>query len=111
LNEDISITPQVLYRYVNNTPTDLDVNVSLSYQRKYNAGVTYRLGGDSDSFGESLDLILSMQVNEDILIGIAYDYALSAIRKQSSGSLELISKYRFGKKEEDGESYINPRYF
>lgn len=112
LNEDVSITPQLLYRWVKNTPFDLDANVSVSYLRKYNAGITYRLGGDSNSLGESLDLILSMQVSENILIGFAYDYTLSEIRKQSSGSLEFISKYRLGNsKNNDQESYINPRYF
>jgi len=112
LNEEVSITPQVLYRWVNNTPSDLDVNISMSYLRKYNAGITYRLGGDSDSFGESLDLILSMQLNENFLVGFAYDYTLSAIRMQSSGSIEFISKYRLGNaKIEEEESYINPRYF
>lgn len=111
MNENISITPQLLYRWVKNSPADLDANVSVSYLRKYTAGVTYRLGGDSDSFGESLDLILSMQINESILVGFAYDYTLSAIRKQSSGSLEFISKYRFGKSVDEEESYINPRYF
>lgn len=111
INEDISLTPQLLYRWVKNTPADLDMNLSTSYQRKYTAGITYRLGGDSNSFGESLDLILSMQVNENILVGFAYDYTLSVIRKQSSGSLEFISKYRFGEAEYEEDSYINPRYF
>lgn len=111
INETISITPQLLYRWVKNTPADLDINVSTSYLRKYTAGITYRLGGDSDSFGESLDLILSMQVNENILVGFAYDYSLSAIRKQSNGSLEFISKYRFGEKADEEDSFINPRYF
>ena len=112
LNEDISITPQILYRWVKNTPADLDINTSVSYQRKYTAGLTYRLGGDSDSFGESLDAILSMQINESVLIGFAYDYTLSALRKQSSGSLEFIAKYRFGEpKQRDNDEYINPRYF
>lgn len=111
LNENISLTPQLLFRWVKNTPSDLDVNVSASYQRKYTAGLTYRLGGDSNSFGESLDAIFSMQVNEKILIGFAYDYTLSAIRKQSGGSLEFIAKYRFGERQEVEDSYINPRYF
>ncbi len=111
LNENISLTPQLLFRWVKNTPSDLDVNFSARYQRKYTAGLTYRLGGDSNSFGESLDAIFSMQVNEKILIGFAYDYTLSAIRKQSSGSLEFIAKYRFGERQEVEDSYINPRYF
>lgn len=111
MNEDISFTPQLLYRWVKNTPADLDANLSVSYLRKYTVGITYRLGGDSDSFGESLDLILSMHVNENILVGFAYDYTLSEIRRQSSGSLEFISKYRFGERKAKEDSYINPRYF
>lgn len=111
INDDLSFTPQLLYRYVRNAPIDLDINASLSYLKKYTAGLTYRLGGDQDALGESLDLILSMQLNEKILFGFAYDYTLSQLRKQSSGSLEIIANYRFVSTTGERSDLINPRYF
>lgn len=111
INDDLSVTPQILYRYTRNTPLDLDVNASLTYLDRYTAGLTYRLGGDANSIGESLDLILAMQVSEKILIGFAYDYTLSELRKQSSGSLEIIANYRFNVSGGEGSDLINPRYF
>ena len=111
MNDDLSLTPQILYRYVKNTPIDLDINTSITYLERYTAGLTYRLGGDEDAIGESIDLILSMQVNEKILIGFAYDYTLSELRRQSSGSIEFLANYRFGSSGGSGSDLINPRYF
>lgn len=108
--EDISMMSQILWRYVSNAPLDVDINVYGTWMKKYNLGLSYRLGGDRSSIGESIDLILGMSVNENIYLGLAYDITLSKLRSHQSGSLEILGHYRLGKLSKP-EDFINPRFF
>lgn len=110
LTNDWVLTPQVLYKYVQNTPFDLDLNLSVTYRSLITGGVTYRHGGDSDSIGESIDLLFGVQVTPSLLIAAAYDFTLTQIRNHSSGSFEATIHYNIGKRTR-AEDIINPRYF
>ena len=101
------IKPTILTKYVNGAPFDFDAQLSLVYQLKLHAGVSYRLGGDSESFGESIDFLLFYQFTK-IGFGVSYDYTLSQIKTQSNGSIEAIVRYDFKKEKDD---IANPRFF
>ena len=110
LNQQWSITPQLLIRYVENLPWDMDANVTLTYDEFFSIGASYRHGGDRNSLGESLDLIVSVHINDSLMLGAAYDYNLTDLGRQSSGSFEGVVRYRIGA--ERGKIIdINPRYF
>lgn len=110
LTDDISITGQALFKYLRSAPLDLDVNVYATYKSKYNAGLTYRLGGDASSIGESLDIILGMQINDQVFASMAYDITLSRLRQYQSGSIEVLAYYRFATKKKP-DDFISPRFF
>lgn len=110
VSNDWVITPQALYKVVKNSPFDIDVNLSATWRSFLTGGLTYRHGGDSESFAESIDLLMAVQVNPGLLIGVSYDFTLSQIRKYSSGSLEATVHYNIGKSR-NSEDIINPRYF
>ena len=54
INENVTFKPQVLLKYVNNAPFDADINASFIFSKRYIAGLTYRLGGSTQSGGENL---------------------------------------------------------
>lgn len=114
INEKIAFRPSTLFKYVNNAPWDLDLNVSVIYDNRLSAGISYRIGGvgtdkNEVSFGsgDSVDLLLFYQY-ESFGIGAAYDFTLSDIRDKASGSFEVLLRYDFKKEKDD---MANPRFF
>lgn len=106
----LDVVPQVLVKYVTGAPVNVDINTSLIWKKDYTVGVSYRSGGASADFGESIDLLASARVARGLLLGVSYDFSLSALRKHSSGSVEVVLRYCFGQPAREGE-FVNPRYF
>lgn len=116
VNEKVQLQPQALVKYTENSPLDVDLNVSAIYLEKYMVGATYRVGGSTRGFpAESIDILFSTQVNENFLFGISYDVTVSELRDYSSGSIEAMVRYCFKNKRSDEEEvegdYLNPRFF
>lgn len=109
-NDEISITGQALIRYLRTAPLDFDLNAYVSYKGKYHGGLSYRYGGDASSIGESIDVIAGIHINENIFASIAYDFTLSRLRQHQSGSVEVLTFYRFVKAKKP-EDFISPRFF
>jgi type IX secretion system PorP/SprF family membrane protein len=110
LNYKIDFVPQVLVRYTDSAPVNVDINGSIIIRQNYSLGLTFRTGGTREDTGESIDLIASAKIARGLRIGVAYDFTLSELRKYSSGSLEMMIRYCFGQPESEGR-FINPRYF
>ncbi|MEE9374057.1 MAG: type IX secretion system membrane protein PorP/SprF [Saprospiraceae bacterium] len=110
LNDDWVMTPQTIFRYTKNSPFDIDFNISATWRSYLTGGITYRHGGDSSSFAESIDVLFGIQVSRQFMISAAYDFTLSQIRNHSSGSFEIGLHYVIGGKRNPGDN-INPRYF
>ncbi len=96
-SEDLSITPQILIKYVKGAPLDADLNCNALFNKRFLAGLTYRTGaGEVSSLGESLDVLFGIQATEKFYFGLSYDIGLTRLRKYSAGSLEaLVRCYLF----------------
>ncbi len=105
LSSTLQLRPSILCKYVKNAPFDLDINLMLAVNYKFNVGVSYRMGGDGA--GDSFDLLAMYQYNQ-MAFGLAYDISLSNLNNHSSGSLEALIRYDFVKERED---MANPRFF
>ena len=108
ISETVKIEPSMLFKYVSGPPLDFDFNVSFIFDDRVSTGLSYRLGGDDDSFGESIDLTLFYLVSQDLGIGLAYDFTLSKIADYTSGSFEVMLRYDITKRAGD---IANPRFF
>lgn len=97
LSKDVSLTPQTLLRYAFNAPFDADVNVSVLLRRKFYLGATYRVGGDTNGAGESVDAMLGLQATDNLFMCLSYDIGFTRLRKFNNGSLEATVRW-----------YINP---
>ena len=109
LTDNLELLPQALVKYAENSPLDIDFNLSLLIQDKWTVGGTYRFGGDDESFGESIDLLLGAQFTSHVFAGLSWDFTLSEIKREADGSLEIVLRYCFESSE--GEEFANPRFF
>jgi len=94
-NEDLKITPQALFRYAIGAPFDAEMNVSLLLKEKFYGGVTYRVGGDTKALGESVDVMLGMQMTDNLFFSLSYDIGLTRLRKFNAGSVEATVRWWF----------------
>jgi type IX secretion system PorP/SprF family membrane protein len=83
----------LLGNYVKSQPFDLDINATLHWNQKLNAGLSYRAGGDQRNQGDALNVILGVQANDQLLISAAYDFTLSKLKAYSAGSVEVAVRY------------------
>lgn len=104
--EKIHLKPALLAKYTENAPFDMDINVSVMFNRELQVGLSYRLGGDG--MGESLDLLLYYQLSTQLGLGVAYDFTLSELGSYNSGTFEVLLRYDV-KSEQQGLE--NPRFF
>lgn len=112
LGESLHLQPQFLLKYVRGAPFDADINVNLLIGEKLSTGVSYRLGGSIErGVGEAASLLVGVQLNKSIFLGLSYDATLSELRNYNSGTIEGLVRYRIGAKDEDEDAVDNPRFF
>ncbi|MDG1432931.1 MAG: type IX secretion system membrane protein PorP/SprF [Saprospiraceae bacterium] len=104
-NDKIALRPSALAKVVKNAPFDLDLNLSLVFNKSFIVGASYRIGGDG--IGDSIDFLLHYKTN-NIGFGVAYDYTLSELNDYNNGSIEAIMVYDFVKEQ---INIANPRFF
>ena len=109
-NYSVDIVPQVMLRYVESAPVNIDVSGSVILKEDYTFGITYRTGGAENDFGDSIDLMASARVAKGLLLGVSYDFTMSELRHYTTGSLELVLRYCFRESDRQTE-FENPRYF
>lgn len=110
INDQFELLPQAMFRLAPNSPYDLDVQLGLLYQKEYHIGLNYRAGGNRNSIGESVAILLGLQPIDRFFIGFSYDITFSQLRFYETGSLEAMITYTFGNNNPQ-EVLTNPRYF
>jgi len=100
LNENFKLKPSTLLRVSPNNQAQIDVNTNLIYKDQFWIGASYR-------HNDALVMLAEFQINQQFKIGYSYDYTLSAFRRYSRGSHEIMLQYEFGFKVKS----IDPRFF
>jgi len=107
--KNFKFKPAVLVKYTKHAPVTTDLNAMVIFFDKFWLGATYRLGGDmNESIGESFDAIVQYQLSRSIRAGIAYDYTLTKMRGNNSGTYEIVLDYCIRKND---QVMTNPRFF
>ena len=99
--KNVDIQPNVLVKYVQNAPIDLDLNLSFVFFNRFLAGVTYRVG-------DSVDLMIRWQIAPQFQLAFAYDITISPLQQYNAGTIETMLQYCFLPKY---EKVNNPRFF
>jgi type IX secretion system PorP/SprF family membrane protein len=90
LNDDITVLPSVMYKYVPNTPTSqFDINVKAQYQDLVWVGASFR-----NQFGFAA--MAGVNVSNTFNVGYAYDYTTTKINTFSKGTHEVILGFLLG---------------
>lgn len=111
LGDHVQMQPQVLLKYVTGAPFDGDANLNFIFAEKFTTGISYRLGGSKRTgIGESVSVVLGMQLSESILFGLSYDLTLSELKNYNSGTVEGVFRYCIGGRSQ-GNEYVSPRFF
>ena len=101
IGENYHLKPSFLVRYAENSYLTADVNLNLYYKRYFGVGVSYRSG-------ESVSALFELFINDQFMLGYAYDYIVSDLHVATSGSHEIMINYIFPHNE---KRVVTPRYF
>ncbi len=91
LDDDLTLLPSVMARYINPLPLGVDINVKLQYQDLIWVGGSYR---SQDGFAG----MLGVNLNNNINIGYSYDVTTSNLNSVSHGSHEFLVGFLIGNK-------------
>ncbi len=87
--QNISIAPQGLIRFVPHTPFQFDGTVNLDWKDKCWIGATYK-----NDYAIAVNIGFCIQ--EQLFIGYSYDFIIGGIGKYSGMSHEIMVNFKFG---------------
>lgn len=91
LGDDIKFKPNVLVKYVNGSPIQIDLNANFLLKE------TIWIGASLRSM-DSLDLLAEIQLTPNIQLGYSYDFTTSQLAKVEKGSHEIALSFRLAPK-------------
>lgn len=101
LSDDIKFKPNVLVKYVNGSPVQVDLNANFLLKE------TLWIGGSLRSM-DSFDVLAEIQVTPNIQVGYSYDFTTTRLAKVERGSHEIVLNFRIGSK---GNASTLPRCY
>ncbi len=93
LNTDWQFKPQLLYKYADKIPSDLELWLEFIYKNQFHFASNLRTGGAIGSTFESLDLVLGLKLKERLFVSMAFDFTLTEIKNFENGSFEILLRY------------------
>jgi type IX secretion system PorP/SprF family membrane protein len=101
LSPTIQFKPAFLSKVVNGAPLQLDLTGNFMFNEKFVLGAAWR-------WGAAVSGLAGFQVNENWMIGYAYDAETTKLANYNSGSHEIFLRYEFKGK---SEKVVSPRFF
>jgi len=83
LDEEISVVPSFMIKYVNPAPVSVDVNLKMALKDRFWLGASYR---HNDSYAAMAGVNISQLLN----LTYSYDFTTSQLNKVSYGSHEIV---------------------
>ena len=123
--DDIMFKPSLLYKNVGlfsglnkeealqdiGAPSEIDLDASVLFYQKFWIGTSFRTAiaaFDNRSSFDSVDLWGSVNLDNGLRIGAAYDYPLTELNQVTSATFELMLGYEFNFL---NKRIVTPRYF
>ena len=92
-------------------PTEIDLDASVLFNQRFWIGTSFRTAVaayDNRSSFDSVDLWASINLDNGLRIGAAYDYPLTALNQVTSTTFEVMLGYEFNFL---NKRLVTPRYF
>jgi type IX secretion system PorP/SprF family membrane protein len=100
VNENLTLNPSFLLRYVQSAPPNLDINFNAHINNFFWLGTTYR-------FNNSMSFLLNINLNSNIRFGYVFDWQYNKIGIHTSNSHEIFLGFDFNS---NNKQIHNPRY-
>ncbi|MCB0396244.1 MAG: type IX secretion system membrane protein PorP/SprF [Flavobacteriales bacterium] len=101
INPKFTLEPAALVQMVQANPTQLHINLNMSYDDKVIAGAGYRTG-------DAMVLLVGCRFAEAFMVAYSYDLLLSGLKTSNTGSHEITVGYQLAYK--TGEGPLKKRY-
>lgn len=101
LTDNLLMKPALMARYVENSPLELDFNLSFLINEILWIGASARTGN-------TYSAIAQVHLKQNIVVGYAYDFTFTKLHSFQSGTHEIMFSVDLGKKL---KGFDNPRYF
>lgn len=86
LNHVLDLKPALMIRGVKGAPVSIDVSVNAHIYERFLAGVSY-------SSDDALSALAGFQINNNIMVGYAYDYSTTRLARYNNGSHEVFLRF------------------
>jgi len=101
LSPALKFKPTFMTRVVSDAPVSFDLTANFLLDEKLWLGIMCR-------FGDSMGLLASYQLTDQLRAGYSYDYTLSKLQSYNGGSHEFMLSYDFFFK---NDRLLSPRFF
>jgi type IX secretion system PorP/SprF family membrane protein len=101
LSSTVKFKPAFLTKAVKGAPLQLDLTANFMFNEKFILGAAYR-------WDAAVSGLAGFQVNQNWMIGYAYDAETTKLANYNSGSHEIFLRYEFKGK---SERVVSPRFF
>jgi len=101
LTPNLKFKPSVLMRHVSGAPLLAEASANFLINGRFTAGAAYRLNS-------AFSGLFAFQVNDSILMGLAYDRDTSTLVNYNDGSIEFFARFELFKKY---KRMYTPRFF
>lgn len=89
INDQILFCPSLLFKYVGNAPSQIDVNASFMFGDTFLVGASYRTE-------KTISILTEIKLTSNLRLGYAYDIWFNEIQNYSKGSHEIRLSLDFG---------------
>ncbi|NAS10537.1 PorP/SprF family type IX secretion system membrane protein [Poritiphilus flavus] len=101
LPRDVQFKPAILAKYVAGAPLGLDLSANFLIYRRFTLGASYRLNAAASA-------LVAIQLNNQIMIGYAYDTDATSLSNYNYGSHEVFLRFELLSRVRNN---ISPRFF
>jgi len=95
-NDDISLLPSIMVRYVQPLPIDFDVNAKVLYQDLLWVGFSYH-------YKQGFAAMVGVNISSTFNLGYSYDYTTTRLNTVSHGTHEMVLGFLWRKKKNTSE--------
>jgi type IX secretion system PorP/SprF family membrane protein len=90
INEDYSLSPSLMLKYMHSTPLSVDFNVITDYKSIFSFGMGYR-------HTDALIGLIGVNISNMFKVGYSFDISISKLNRYSSGGHELTLGIMLGR--------------
>ncbi len=101
LTDNLKFKPALLTKLVQGSPLQVDVSANFLVHEKLTLGAAYR-------WSAAISGLVGFQVNDQIMIGFAYDRETTELQQYNDGSYELFLRFELFNR---NDGLKNPRFF